>query len=59
MILRVDVGAHGEELVDGAETAAIRRYVKRGLALLRWRSGSARARLAEDAGNCMEKPRRA
>jgi hypothetical protein len=38
-VLRIDVGTHGEELVDWAEPAAMRRNVERGLAALRWLSG--------------------
>lgn len=42
IVLRVHVAIHGDELLDEVEQAAIRRKVKRGLAILRRRTEGGR-----------------
>jgi hypothetical protein len=57
IVLRVDVGAHGKELVDEAEMTFLRRKMQSGLALLRWRGRGAaameRGGAAQSVKGCM------
>jgi hypothetical protein len=41
IVLCIDVGAFGNELVDEADQAAIRGHVERGTSILRWQGGGA------------------